>query len=128
MTPPPRPARRGLRLNQFVAAATVATVAVSAVGLAAQLRPVQAAPARAGATALIVKLADAGRDDAAQRAQLQHVLAEAGADWLQIDGFIHGTTLSTNALIARRGAVVATLTPRGFRDILEIGYERRYSQ
>lgn len=78
MTPPPRPARRGLRLNQFVAAATVATVAVSAVGLAAQLRPVQAAPARAGATALIVKLADAGRDDAAQRAQLQHVLAEAG--------------------------------------------------
>jgi N-methylhydantoinase A len=52
----------------------------------------------------------------------------AGADWSDIAGFIHGTTLATNALIERRGARVATITTRGFRDILEIGYERRYDQ
>src|SRR6056297_2568304 len=51
-----------------------------------------------------------------------------GTDWSRIDGFIHGTTLATNALIERRGARVATITTEGFRDILEIAYERRYSQ
>ena len=58
----------------------------------------------------------------------RRVLKGAGADWSQISGFIHGTTLATNALIERRGAVVATVTTEGFRDILEIAYERRYSQ
>jgi N-methylhydantoinase A len=56
------------------------------------------------------------------------VLETAGADWPDIAGFIHGTTLATNALIERRGASVATITTEGFRDILEIGYERRYDQ
>ena len=46
----------------------------------------------------------------------------------EVSGFIHGTTLATNALIERQGACVATITTEGFRDILEIGYERRYSQ
>ncbi len=56
------------------------------------------------------------------------VLSEAGANWDQVTGKIHGTTLATNALIERRGAKVATITTEGFRDILEIGYERRYAQ
>ncbi len=56
------------------------------------------------------------------------VLHEAGAGIGQIAGFIHGTTLATNALIERSGARVATITNAGFRDILEIAYERRYSQ
>ncbi len=56
------------------------------------------------------------------------VVAEAGASLAGIGGFIHGTTLATNALIERRGARVAAVTTGGFRDILEIGYERRYSQ
>ena len=55
-------------------------------------------------------------------------LAEAQLEIGQLGGFIHGTTLATNALIERRGAQVATITSDGFRDILEIGYERRYSQ
>ncbi|MFK7939492.1 MAG: hydantoinase/oxoprolinase family protein [Roseovarius sp.] len=59
---------------------------------------------------------------------VQDVLATAQAGWTQITGFIHGTTLATNALIERRGARVATITTEGFRDILEIAYERRYSQ
>jgi N-methylhydantoinase A len=45
-----------------------------------------------------------------------------------VSGFVHGTTLATNALIERRGARVASITTDGFRDILEIAYERRYSQ
>ena len=56
------------------------------------------------------------------------VLKLAGADWPDVSGFIHGTTLATNALIERRGARVASITNAGFRDILEIAYERRYSQ
>ncbi|MEM7301820.1 MAG: hydantoinase/oxoprolinase family protein [Pseudomonadota bacterium] len=57
-----------------------------------------------------------------------HVLQQAGANWSDVSGLIHGTTLATNALIERRGAKVATITNSGFRDILEIAYERRYSQ
>ncbi|MDE0521474.1 MAG: hydantoinase/oxoprolinase family protein [Boseongicola sp.] len=55
-------------------------------------------------------------------------LTEASATWDEIGGFIHGTTLATNALIERRGAKVGTITTEGFRDILEIAYERRHSQ
>ncbi|MEM9320125.1 MAG: hydantoinase/oxoprolinase family protein, partial [Pseudomonadota bacterium] len=56
------------------------------------------------------------------------VLVQAGANWADIADLVHGTTLATNALIERRGAAVASVTTQGFRDILEIGYERRYSQ
>ncbi|KIC38877.1 hydantoinase/oxoprolinase family protein [Leisingera sp. ANG-M7] len=56
------------------------------------------------------------------------VMTQAGRSLGEVTGFIHGTTLATNALIERRGARVATVTTEGFRDILEIAYERRYSQ
>ena len=39
---------------------------------------------------------------------------------------VHGTTLVTNALIERKGALTALLTTGGFRDALEIGREHRY--
>ena len=39
---------------------------------------------------------------------------------------VHGTTLVTNALIERRGAVVGFVTTKGFRDTLEMGRELRY--
>ena len=58
----------------------------------------------------------------------KRALSDAGAGMRDIGGFIHGTTLATNALIEKRGAKVATITTQGFRDILEIAYERRYSQ
>ncbi len=58
----------------------------------------------------------------------RRVMAATGRSLSQVTGFIHGTTLATNALIERRGAVVATICTEGFRDILDIGYERRYSQ
>ena len=56
------------------------------------------------------------------------VLAQTSIRWDHITGFVHGTTLATNALIERRGARVATISTEGFRDILDIAYERRYSQ
>ncbi|MDD9908192.1 MAG: hydantoinase/oxoprolinase family protein [Ahrensia sp.] len=56
------------------------------------------------------------------------VLKQSGHSLGDVSGFIHGTTLATNALIERRGAKVGTITTHGFRDILEIAYERRYSQ
>jgi N-methylhydantoinase A len=39
---------------------------------------------------------------------------------------VHATTLFTNALIERRGALTGLVTTRGFRDTLEIGRERKY--
>ena len=45
-----------------------------------------------------------------------------------IDVFIHGTTLATNAIIERRGAQTALIATDGFRDVLDIGTESRYDQ
>ncbi|MEL7098428.1 MAG: hydantoinase/oxoprolinase N-terminal domain-containing protein [Pseudomonadota bacterium] len=58
----------------------------------------------------------------------QRALRDVGGAMGRVDSFIRGTTLATNALLERRGARVATITTQGFRDILEIAYERRYSQ
>ena len=39
--------------------------------------------------------------------------------------FGHGTTVATNALIQHRGAATGLVTTEGFRDLLEIGRQRR---
>src|SRR6476661_6795197 len=39
--------------------------------------------------------------------------------------FGHGTTVATNALIQHRGADTGLITTEGFRDLLEIGRQRR---
>jgi len=44
----------------------------------------------------------------------------------QLEEVIHGTTLVINAIIERKGAKTGLITTRGFRDILEIGNEKRY--
>jgi N-methylhydantoinase A len=41
---------------------------------------------------------------------------------------VHGTTLATNAIIERKGAVTALVTTGGFRDSIEIAYENRFEQ
>ena len=41
---------------------------------------------------------------------------------------LHGTTLATNALIERSGAVTALLTTAGHRDALEMAHENRFEQ
>src|SRR5262245_41372232 len=37
----------------------------------------------------------------------------------------HGTTVATNLVIERKGAVTGLITTRGFRDVLEIGRQTR---
>jgi N-methylhydantoinase A/oxoprolinase/acetone carboxylase beta subunit len=47
-------------------------------------------------------------------------------DGAPVDRVVHATTLATNALIERRGARTALIVTEGFRDVLEMGYERRW--
>lgn len=57
-----------------------------------------------------------------------YALEQTGLKPADFGSVIHGTTLATNALIERRGAKVGVISTAGFRDILEIAYERRYDQ
>jgi N-methylhydantoinase A len=59
---------------------------------------------------------------------IRRVLAEARCKPEEVSIFIHGTTLATNALIERKGARTAFVTTGGMRDILEMGYEKRFEQ
>ena len=43
----------------------------------------------------------------------------------EVDRFVHGTTVATNAIIQRTGAVLGILMTNGFEDTLEIGRLRR---
>jgi len=53
------------------------------------------------------------------------VLAKAGIAAADVEGFFHGMTTATNALLERKGALTASVTTSGFRDILEIGRQNR---
>ena len=59
---------------------------------------------------------------------IKDALGKSGLTPAAIDLLIHGTTLATNAIIERKGALTALITTEGFRDILQIGYESRYNQ
>ncbi len=59
---------------------------------------------------------------------LRVALEKAGRTVADVDVFLHGTTLATNALIERKGAKLAFITTDGFRDVLETGYEKRFEQ
>ncbi len=59
---------------------------------------------------------------------IARLLSESGVRAADIGLVIHGTTLATNALIERKGARTALLTTAGFRDVLEMGFEKRYEQ
>ena len=59
---------------------------------------------------------------------VRSVVAEAGADLADLEAFIHGTTLATNALIGRTGARTALVTTAGFRDTIEMRTESRFEQ
>ncbi len=52
--------------------------------------------------------------------------AQAGVELARIAEIVHGTTLVTNAVIERKGAVTGMLGTAGFTDIMDMGFERRY--
>ena len=53
-------------------------------------------------------------------------LLEGGIPPESLYRIVHATTLFTNALIERKGARTGLITTKGFRDVLEIGRERKY--
>ncbi|MFM7419880.1 MAG: hydantoinase/oxoprolinase family protein [Alphaproteobacteria bacterium] len=57
---------------------------------------------------------------------LQHLLKKGNIAPGSIGRVVHATTLFTNALIERKGALTGLLTTAGFADVLEIGRERKY--
>lgn len=68
------------------------------------------------------------RDDPARGvlAGVETLLDRHGLPGSRIDRVVHATTLFTNALVERKGAVTGLLTTAGFRDVIEIGRERRF--
>ncbi len=56
------------------------------------------------------------------------LVKDCGLTFADVRSVIHGTTLATNALIERRGAKTALVTTEGFRDVLEMAYEKRFEQ
>ena len=59
---------------------------------------------------------------------ISHILRQAGLAPAEVAMVVHGTTLATNAIIERKGAVTALVTTAGFRDVLAMGNESRYDQ
>ena len=58
-------------------------------------------------------------------AAVTKVLALAGGTPADVERFIHGTTVATNAILEQKGAVTAILTTEGFEDVLELGRMKR---
>ncbi|TKJ41475.1 5-oxoprolinase [candidate division LCP-89 bacterium B3_LCP] len=63
---------------------------------------------------------------------INDLLSEAGIEGSSpnrenpsIQGVVHGTTIGTNALIEKKGALTGLITTEGFRDVLEIGRVQR---
>jgi N-methylhydantoinase A len=54
------------------------------------------------------------------------LIAACRIDPAEVTRVVHATTLFTNALIERRGAVTGLLVTQGFKDVIEIGHERKY--
>jgi len=56
---------------------------------------------------------------------LAAISEELGVDPQSVTHLGHGTTVATNLVIERRGALTGLMTTKGFRDVLEIGRQTR---
>ena len=56
------------------------------------------------------------------------ILKKHSISFADISAIIHGTTLAANSIIQRKGAKTAFITTKGFRDILEMQFEKRFDQ
>ncbi|WP_082988146.1 hydantoinase/oxoprolinase family protein [Bordetella bronchialis] len=57
---------------------------------------------------------------------VRRIVATCGIAPKDVTRIVHATTLFTNALIERRGCRTGLLVTRGFKDVIEIGHERKY--
>ena len=75
---------------------------------------------------MVYKLPSSLHDQSAAVVEGVKIIAEeygfSGAD---VSRFMHGTTVATNAILEGRGARTALITTGGFRDLLEIGRQKR---
>ncbi|HYU59412.1 MAG TPA: hydantoinase/oxoprolinase family protein [Solirubrobacterales bacterium] len=60
-------------------------------------------------------------------AAVESVLERGGGDAGDVEGFAHGMTVGTNALLEERGARTALIATEGFTDVLEVGRQSRPS-
>jgi N-methylhydantoinase A len=81
---------------------------------------------RTGCTAIHKRLTTPSDPARAVLEGIVELLARQKASMTEVETVMHGTTLITNAIIERRGAVTGFLVTRGFRDVLDIGKEQRY--
>lgn len=58
---------------------------------------------------------------------IQEILTEQKIDPGRVSYLAHGTTVATNALIEKKGARMGLITTEGFKDLMEIGWQRRPS-
>jgi len=56
-----------------------------------------------------------------------HILESEGIRPEEIEYLAHGTTVATNALIEKKGARLGLITTKGFKDLIEIGNQKRPS-
>jgi N-methylhydantoinase A len=73
-------------------------------------------------------LTTSGQPEAGVLSGVRAILADGRLTFSDVEVFVHGTTLATNAIIERRGARTALIATDGFRDILDIANESRYDQ
>lgn len=78
-----------------------------------------------GGASRVLKLPSTPDNPARAIVQGIEQLLAAGIPAGEVTRLAHGTTVATNALIQRRGPVVAVITTAGFRDLLEIGRQTR---
>jgi N-methylhydantoinase A len=56
---------------------------------------------------------------------VSEIIDQEGVDGGDVRYFGHGTTVATNALLEGRGAKTGVITTHGFRDLLELGRQKR---
>jgi N-methylhydantoinase A len=71
-------------------------------------------------------LTETVRNGAAIPSVIRNILQERNLDPIQVNSLIHATTLPSNMIIERSGERVGMIVNRGFRDILELGFESRF--
>jgi N-methylhydantoinase A len=74
---------------------------------------------------VIDKVPSSGRSADAIIKGIQRLLERTGRPIGDLAGFIHGSTIATNAWLTRQGGDAVLLVTKGFRDVLEIGNQRR---
>lgn len=58
---------------------------------------------------------------------IKHILESENIDPAEVVYLAHGTTVATNALIEKNGARMGLITTKGFKDLMEIGNQKRPS-